>query len=303
MSQQKTYRIAVVVSILLHLLMLLLYRPLIGLSGLLAAAEQAPAEEPLTFEFEEPPKPQELVETPEEARVDQPENARFLSDKNARAQDQYTADHVPAGLPFSEGRSPYKTFEAATPSSPQSAQQPSEPQPDHSTSSDERSDDLEERAENNPQYAPGFAVLQGKKFSRALLQQQAPSQPNAFSDDQNWDNRSSSSETLGGVSLSTYDWDYAPYIFYMKKRIRDHLYPPQAFIQMGAISGQVMLRFTLRRDGTVRNLEFLKSEGHKSFIEPSLNAIRASDPFKPLPANFPEPELDLTWTFIFTVYQ
>ncbi|MDZ7316111.1 MAG: energy transducer TonB [candidate division KSB1 bacterium] len=301
MSQRRTYRFALLASLVLHFLFLMLYMPLRGF--LVPLEEAAAAAPPLVFEFAEPPKPQELVETPEDARIEKPQKAEFLSDKNARAQDLYAADDLPEGLPYSEGRSEYKTFAG-------------EPQPAQPTAPSARSDaETASAAETSPQDAslqaeagaPIFrremSAATGRRFSRELLQgASSAASGSPFTDAENWNNRSSSAEALGGVSLSTYEWDFAPYIFYMKKRIRDHLYPPQAFVQMGAISGRVTLRFTLDRNGTVHNLEFINSEGHRSFIEPSMNAVRASDPFKPLPADFPDDHLELTWTFIYTVY-
>jgi outer membrane biosynthesis protein TonB len=312
--QNKLYRIALAASVLIHLLILLLYMPLAGLSSLLALPKlQAPQEEPITFELTEPETlPQELVETPEDARLEAPpENAQALSDKNARAQDMYTGNDLPVGLPYSQGRSEYKTFSGTGASAAAPAAQP---QPEEQRQeSRESGNDTERRqfdeltaasSEVTIGYLPDANTALRRKFSKALLQSaEASPQSGAFSDDENWNNSASSAEALGGVSLSTYEWNYAPYLFYMKKRIREHLYPPQAFVQLGAISGQVTLRFILLRDGTVRDLEFINSEGHKSFIDPSLNSIRASDPFKPLPQSFPDPQLELTWTFIFTVYR
>lgn len=311
MFQKKSYHIAIGVSILIHLLVLLLYMPFAELSGLLARSEPPPAlNEPITFEFTEPEnQPHELVETPEDARTETPKDAQFLSDKNARAQDLSADKNLQTGLSYSEGRSDYKTFAGANPAAapPQEQQQEEQEQDSKDNAAkDDKSGELDAVPGSDAlQYSPNTAAQQRKKFSRKLLQsaEVSPQARGAFSDDENWNNSASSAEALGGVSLSTYEWDYAPYLFYMKKRIREHLYPPQAFILLGAISGQVTLRFILRRDGAVRDLEFIDSEGHKSFIDPSLNSIRASDPFKPLPQNFPDPQLELTWTFIFTVYR
>jgi outer membrane biosynthesis protein TonB len=310
--QKKSYRIAIGVSILIHLLLLLFYMPFANLTGLLARSQPPPAlDEPITFELTEPEKqPHELVETPEDARTKSPENAQFLSDKNARAQDMNTNAGLPIGLPFSQGRSEYKTFAGANPAAAVQPQEQQSEQQEQDSKDNAAKDDKSGELDVVPgsdalQYSPNTDVQQRQKFSRKLLQSAEVSpQPNGtFSDEENWNNSASSAEALGGVSLSTYEWDYAPYLFYMKKRIREHLYPPQAFVQLGAISGQVTLRFILLRDGTVRDLEFINSEGHKSFIDPSLNSIRASDPFKPLPQSFPDPQLELTWTFIFTVYR
>jgi outer membrane biosynthesis protein TonB len=286
---------------LIHLILLLLYKPLAGISGLLSRdSAEAVMDEPLTFELTSPEEPSELVETPFDAQTaEPPSDARYLSDKNARAQDMYAGNDLPVGDAMSEGRSVYKTFAGEETTVPLQQDEAEELKADES--------DRPQENESTDLSSGDIMLSQNPrpKFSKELLQSaQAPKSPNtSFTDAQNWNNTESSAEALGGVSLSTYEWDYAPYLFYMKKRIRDHLYPPQAFIQMGAISGEVTIRFILHRDGTVHDLRFISNKGHKSFIEPSLNSIRASDPFKSLPTGFPDPYLELTWIFIFTVYR
>ena len=69
------------------------------------------------------------------------------------------------------------------------------------------------------------------------------------------------------------------------------------------ISGEAVLRFKLFRDGGVKDLELLNYTGHKALAETSLNAVRASSPFKQLPKTFPDEYLELTWTFIYSINQ
>ncbi|MBN1482693.1 hypothetical protein EH223_11940 [candidate division KSB1 bacterium] len=301
----------------IHILLFLLYKPLAGISGLMdfAKAEDI-ADEPLTFELVDPyQEPQELVETPEDARIDAaPEDARFLSDKNARAQDMLDNDVVPDGLSFSEGISEFKTFAGGGPLGDPNMSQQEQPlyQEEINGETERGNDEYIQDGEQYP-YRTGEVPLlsqslisQQKKFSKEVLRGTTnPASPfaNTFSDDADWDNQQSNAEALGGISLSTYQWDYAPYLLYMKRRIREHLYPPTAFVQMGAISGDVTISFVLRRDGAVRDLKLIGNRGHNSFIDPSLNSIKASAPFKPLPDDFPEPYLELTWTFVYTVYR
>ena len=303
MFKQKSYRIALGVSLLIHLILFLLYKPLAGITGLINLSDiQSPQEEPLTFELvDQSPQPQELVETPQDARTDQaPEDAQFLSDKNARAQDMNPAA-LPNGLSFSQGVTDYKIFAGGQAGGPQAAQQEQPQQEERQGKAEQGEAEKQRQGEKDPYtlgseaiYSKAFSAMQKKKFDKKVLQgaqSRSSQRPNSFSDDANWNQQQSSAEALGGISLTTYQWDYAPYILYMKRRIRDHLYPPQAFVQLGAISGEVTLQFILRRDGTVRGLKIIGNKGHTAFIEPSLNSLKASDPFKPLPDSFPDPYL------------
>ncbi len=318
MLKNRSYRIALGVSLVIHILLFLLYKPVAGISGLLdlAKADTQP-DEPLTFELVDSyEQPQELVETPEDARVDAPpKDAQFLSDKNAQAQDMMDNSDLPDGLSFSDGISDYRTFAGGGPVGDPTAMQDQLSQQEQEELDGEQETGEDQRVQEGEQdpYKDGDVPLlnqqlsaQQKKFSKDVLRGTTnPASPFAsqYSDDANWNNQQSNAEALGGISLSTYEWDYAPYLLYMKRRIRDHLYPPTAFMQMGAISGDVTLRFILRRDGTVRDLKLIDNRGHNSFIDPSLNSIKASDPFKPLPDNFPDPHLELTWTFVYSVYR
>lgn len=262
------------------------------------------SEEPLTFELVDPyQQPQELVETPEDARLDaSPDDAQFLSDKNARAQDMFDGMNLPDGLSFSEGISDYKTFAGGgldgDPAAQEQRHEEQSGEADHGDDAEMQDGELSPyRAGDVPILNQAQAARQ-QKFSKDVLRGAVnPTLP--FSDDANWDNQRSSADVLGGISLSTYEWEYAPYILYMKRRLREHWYPPAAYYRMGALSGEVLIQIVLRRDGTLQEVKVLANKGHESLIEPCLNAVRASDPFKPLPDHFPDARLELNWTFIY----
>jgi hypothetical protein len=301
MFQERSFRITFMISVLLHLLILLTYRPMSGFLGWLPRSVSAEPEsrisDPIVFEFQK-----ELVETPEEAEVDEPQiDAPFLSDKNARAQDMYAAADLNAGLTFSDGISQYKIFEGGG-TDAEAQQMPQD--------GSEGSQDREDLAQKNADQLPWDETaifdqqrnqMQQRRFSPELLRGTGNRTNPSFSDDASWNNLESSAEDLGGVSLNTYAWEYGPYILYMKRRLRNHIYPPPAFYQMGVISAEVKIRFRVHLDGETTDIELLSYEGHKSLVETSLNAIRASAPFRPLPSQFPEKFLELTWTFIYSI--
>jgi outer membrane biosynthesis protein TonB len=66
---------------------------------------------------------------------------------------------------------------------------------------------------------------------------------------------------------------------------------------MGIISGRTVLRFRIKRDGNLSHLQLLGYEGHKSLMETSMRAVQVSAPFRPLPKDFPEEYLEITYTF------
>ena len=103
------------------------------------------------------------------------------------------------------------------------------------------------------------------------------------------------------MSFNTYEWDFAPYMLAMKRRVERNLHPPYAFTHMGMVSGINILHFTVRRDGTVHDLTILGSDTHACLDRTSVRAIGLSLPFMPLPDNFPEDVLEVTAQFSYTI--
>jgi TonB family protein len=115
-------------------------------------------------------------------------------------------------------------------------------------------------------------------------------------------NLASSLARKGGVIFNTYEWDFAPYMLAMKRRVERNMHPPYAFTHMGMVSGTNILSFTVLRDGTVKGLRILGSETHFSLDRTSLRAVELSAPFFPLPDDFPEDVLEVTARFSYIIH-
>ena len=100
---------------------------------------------------------------------------------------------------------------------------------------------------------------------------------------------------FGEFSLSTVDWDFAPWLERFKQDFLPHWIPPYAYY-LGVISGTTTLRLVIQRDGTLSDLEVVAEEGHPSLHQASVAAMRATAPFAPLPDDFPDPDLVLVVT-------
>ncbi|NLP09879.1 TonB C-terminal domain-containing protein [bacterium] len=265
--------------------------------------------------------PIELIETPDvvkEKAIKQP--TPFMSDKNAEAADRYTKKDLPDGLPYSEGNTGLHVFQggdgmppgrsfAGAASSAGGGQRSGKHDPQLADAGSGLAgkpyegdglipwEQLRKQSEGALSQEPVPASQTYQPFSRDLLHGGGRAGNRAYSNDGQFDNRKSTAPDFGDVTLSTYAWEWAPYIEYMRRRLRAHIYPPPAFYVMGAISGEVRLHFKLLRNGTVEGLEMLGYQGHVSFVQTSINAVRASNPFKPLPADFPDEALEMTWIF------
>ena len=295
MFKYRSQRIALAVSVLLHMLILVAYRPLakIQLFPAVAEAEQDAATAPLVFE---------LVETPEDAIRQKPEHATLISDKNAMARNETRPEDLPAGEAYSEGQVPYRIFsggqepaEAARAlqemKEPAASGRPDQP---NETTSDLAMKPFDARQELRKQLS---------EESEARNEQSILSIRSSYLDDLDYNQRLAAAEALGGVALNTYAWDFAYYILDMKKRLRENTFPPVAFSRFGMISGETVLTFRVWPDGSASDVTVIGYEGHKTLMETSVDAVNSASPFQPLPDDFPEEYLELRWTFIYFVYR
>ncbi len=147
-------------------------------------------------------------------------------------------------------------------------------------------------------------IGEGKEF-RALDEQAA--QPEAFAEqsrfklgaNQQFNQTKFSVEEVGALSLSTYKWEWAPYVSAFKHKLYQVWFAPPAYYQLGLIHGYTLIRFTIDRDGQLIDFKVLKQVGHKSLEVASTEAIKAVFPFLPLPEDFPEENLTITAKLIY----
>jgi len=259
------------------------------------------ASKPIVFDFqqESAPRqmPREVIETPQDAKtVKNQKEARFLSDKNAAASNPQANPDLKLGDPYSKGvfdthdltttRKP--TGENPPPAAAQKQEQPSEEQP-------KEYGDLSVQNLLNRMNLDFMGNGKGKPTNRPGDPEQIPGVPH--------DNLDSRALESGGLSFNTYNWDYAPYMLMLKRRIQRNIFPPAAFTYLGMIGGETYLRFKIYPDGRMRDLVILKYAGHKVLMETSYNAVDISAPFPPLPSGFPEKYLEVTGKFIYFVYK
>jgi len=84
------------------------------------------------------------------------------------------------------------------------------------------------------------------------------------------------------IPLNTPDPRYAEYFLEIKKRIEAHWVYPQEAVRRHQ-SGQGVVEFVLRKDGTLRLVEIARSSGVAVLDRYVLNAIRFAAPFPPVP--------------------
>ncbi|MEA1996486.1 MAG: hypothetical protein U9N45_02565 [Gemmatimonadota bacterium] len=302
MSDEISLKKMFAISILLHLFLLLIPVTIFIQDAGEALAEelkQAADEDKLTFIF---------VETPEEAEESSVEQVTpFISDRNLAAVNPTAPQDLPAGMPFQEGIS---DIAAMLPDEFQGRPSPPavEKTPEESLEEKEESEKQEAKEEQSFDALRELEALsrlapqpqKEKPFSRPAAPQ-PESQPPAAPSMPRYRSPDSRAPMGADFQLSTYAWNWAPYLKELKKRIESNIYPPPAFY-MGMVRGRTFLRFKIQQDGSMTGFELIGYAGHESLMNTSVNSIEASVPFLPLPSDFPDDFLGITVGFYYNEF-
>ena len=124
-------------------------------------------------------------------------------------------------------------------------------------------------------------------------------EPSFADESERFDEPGSARASIGGISLSTTDWDFAPYLLDLKRRIKQKWIPPIAFTALGAVHGYTWVKFRIYPDGHMEGAQVIETEGHDSLHRSSLNAVKGAAPFRPLPKDFPDKFLEIEFGFYY----
>ena len=84
-----------------------------------------------------------------------------------------------------------------------------------------------------------------------------------------------------------------------QKKLKRHWFAPPIYSKLGLVHGYTIVQFRIGRDGQLEELKVLRQVGHHSLQESSVNAIRSTFPFRPLPPDFPDPYLVVVLKMIY----
>jgi outer membrane biosynthesis protein TonB len=271
--------LSIIFSLIFHLILLLKGDEIVSIFNFdfisNAKSEKIELEfEQVEIDKKKDDKIKEVIDTPNRLNSESvPENAKYVSDKNYKAENESEVE---------------KAQDLSDVSSPVSVQT--------LEISQEMSNKNENNSkENSEKYKSASVMLfDNETFSQNFSSKAIGKSTNNFYSD-------FSSRNMGGIELSTYAWDYAPYLLEFKKIIERNIFPPPAFTMMGIISGETVLSFKILPDGSITDLEVVSQQGHESLKTTSINAITNSAPFKPLPESFPEEYLGVICRFEYRV--
>ncbi len=289
-SRRRLYFI--LTSILLHILLLFLWENAIRLKlfDFDGASKALSESDPIVFDLQPPERPREVIETPEDAKIaEDQKKADFFSDKNALARNVTTNPSLKIDEAFARG----VIDSHELPEKPALAGKKEEtPRPENEVNGEAETEAGKESKEA-PDIKGNMVAYKGheQKRQKPMARRKQGRLPRA-----SHDNQASSSLDIGGLSFNTYDWDFAPYMLHLKKKIQNNIFPPARFY-LGMVSGESLLRFKIYPDGELKDLEILGYEGDKSLMETSYNAIDALSALARLPQHFPIPYLEVTAKF------
>lgn len=117
------------------------------------------------------------------------------------------------------------------------------------------------------------------------------------------DNRLTRARYEGDFSLSTYAWDYAPYMRRLKKQLEDYTWTilPTAF-WYGIAAWATQVRFVILPDGTLESVIISGHDGVLELRHVAPDAVTGAARYEPLPPGFPEEKLTITGNFYFNVF-
>ena len=91
--------------------------------------------------------------------------------------------------------------------------------------------------------------------------------------------------------------DFGPYMRELQRRIKMNWDPPK-----GNESKRVVLMFKIAKDGRLLSCSVFKSSGLPNADKAAINAVQATAPFRPLPAEFRGQSIDIQFTFDYNVF-
>lgn len=284
MKKEFSFTLALTVALVMHVLLALLmkYNPL-------SAAPVVPntaMNSPVTMQF---------VESPPNAPAspEPPIAAKHFSDANRKAGPVMPSRITPPQpkirqYPSFKGQS---SKSASTPSSNPSASAPS-PSPAQAQPSTETEAPSEQGDLPTPKLAEG--ALQD--LDRFIGKGSSGSSGSGSADQ---DGSVPTGDTGSGVFFDTQGYDLGPWGNHVVAIVRRNWIVPVA-AELG-LKGIVAISFKVDRSGKIIEPKIISSSNVSSFDQAALQALMISNPFPPLPPDFPRPNLPAVFRFYYNI--
>ena len=274
--EKRIYTISFLLSLLLHTIFVIIFIKDIVIIDL--SPEEKDLTEEVTVLFPEN-KPKSIVENINENN-EIPDESDYLSDFNSKARTERLLREL-GNQTFSDGNIPFANL-----TRPNLQKQLQKQFQTKKFSKDALMGKTVNDYQNNP-------------YQTESQQAQENIQANQSTTNNIYNQKQFSADQLGDISLSTYAWEWAPYINALKRKLYMVWFTPAAYHRLGLIYGQTVIEFSISKEGKLLYYKVHDHQGHESLEKSSVNAITAVFPFKKLPNNFPEDNLTITARLIY----
>ncbi|MGD0883929.1 MAG: TonB family protein [Thermodesulfovibrionales bacterium] len=103
------------------------------------------------------------------------------------------------------------------------------------------------------------------------------------------------------ITFDTDEFKYRTYMLRLKEKIESiWTYPPDA--AMAGIHGDLIISFTIKKNGMLGDIELVRTSGHRSLDEAAQQALKDAQPFWPLPKEWGKDSLPITGHFVYSIY-
>ena len=276
-QRNRNILLAIVLSVFFHIAVIYMIDFFDWLNSKLdTIPESAPTQMTVVFPENKPDDPKTIVENQNENDII-PDDSKLLSDKNSQARNPNITDINIKNTPKSDGNVDNQNL--SSPILNEKTFRPNNKPFSRNALTGKQIDPNKNREEyqENPQDSQ-----QAREGSNQRFQQ-----------------KHFSVEEVGALSLSTYAWEWAPYINKLKRKHARVWFAPPAYSRLGLIYGQTVIVFEIARNGSLVRAEIIDHRGHESLETASFGSIKAIFPFLPLPENFPDETLTITATLIY----
>ena len=220
------------------------------------------------LEDKEIEKAKELLENPKANEI-KPDDAKILSDRDSKTDILDIPDHLKnsKNVAMAENKESSKADDKGE---------------------DEKTETTDEdRFQNNQSVQPVYPFLkksEGKSVKEQITgQSEAPTQGFLY-------------------ELSSYKWEFAPYMLKWKNKMVNKWYEitSKIFFSPFAKLGSMRIYVKMNRQGQLLDSKVVDYDCDKSFVSPAYASVVNSFPLDPLPPSFPEDMLETTWTITIT---
>lgn len=100
------------------------------------------------------------------------------------------------------------------------------------------------------------------------------------------------------ITFETEDYRYAGYMRNLRQKIESiWVYPPEAAAR--GIYGDLKIRFTIKKDGRLGQIELVRTSGYKMLDDAAMKALKDGEPYWPLPDSWGKDSYTIQGHFIY----